>query len=560
MSARTGLSVEALSALGHAATQSGTDMETVEGAVRRMQKALLAGSEENLQAAGTFATLGLSVAKLARLSPEQQFAVIAKAIARIPSPTFKAAAAMQVFGKSGTALLPMIGELGALTQEAKDFGLVWTGDEAKQADALGDALDLLSKVGKRVFEVIGSAIAPVLTDLAMRLARAGKMAMDWVADNKELVVLAFKIGAGVIVAGAALVVLGTAIAGLGLVLGKVAVGLKLVGVLIGFLTSPIALVVAGLAGLTAWLLTSTDAGGQALAWLGERFGELKDDALAAFKGISNALVAGDIALAGRILWATLRVEWLKGTAALAAIWADWGVATMDVFSGVVHNIASHMIDFWAAIKSIWAVAMADLSGSWGDLVAGMIRVFLPLADVIAQVFGMDIQKAVDDALASIGVGPGGDAAAAARQKALGDQLGGIEADRQQQQQAINDQELAAGDARRKAANEQLAAAQAELAQARAQFADLNAQAGKEAAAAGKGRKGPRLFTPEGLDLGLQGAAQKVETKGTFAAAALRGLGVGDTAGDQLKEQKKTNDHLRQLNDRARRGQIVFNEP
>ncbi len=38
MSARTGISVESLSELGYAAQQSGTDMETLEGGVRKLQK------------------------------------------------------------------------------------------------------------------------------------------------------------------------------------------------------------------------------------------------------------------------------------------------------------------------------------------------------------------------------------------------------------------------------------------------------------------------------------------------------------------------------------------
>jgi hypothetical protein len=44
MSQRTGVSVEQLSLLGYAAKQSGTDMEGVEVGIRKMQKALTAGT------------------------------------------------------------------------------------------------------------------------------------------------------------------------------------------------------------------------------------------------------------------------------------------------------------------------------------------------------------------------------------------------------------------------------------------------------------------------------------------------------------------------------------
>jgi hypothetical protein len=46
----------------------------------------------------------------------------------------------------------------------------------------------------------------------------------------------------------------------------------------------------------------------------------KSDALQAFEGISEALIAGDIGLAAKILWLTLKMEWLKGKLALLKKW------------------------------------------------------------------------------------------------------------------------------------------------------------------------------------------------------------------------------------------------
>ena len=58
MADRTGVSVEALSALGFAAQQTGTDMATVEGAVRRMQKVLVAGTDESAGSSGCVCSTG----------------------------------------------------------------------------------------------------------------------------------------------------------------------------------------------------------------------------------------------------------------------------------------------------------------------------------------------------------------------------------------------------------------------------------------------------------------------------------------------------------------------
>ncbi|MFQ3651723.1 MAG: hypothetical protein SNJ75_15470 [Gemmataceae bacterium] len=68
---------------------------------------------------------------------------------------------------------------------------------------------------------------------------------------------------------------------------------------------------------------TSDAGSQALGWLGEQFNGLKETTLAAWQGISDALAAGDIGLAARILWLTLKMEFQKGVLWLEEKWIDF---------------------------------------------------------------------------------------------------------------------------------------------------------------------------------------------------------------------------------------------
>jgi hypothetical protein len=64
----------------------------------------------------------------------------------------------------------------------------------------------------------------------------------------------------------------------------------------------------------------------------------------------------------------------------------------------------------------------------------------------------------------------------------------------------------------------------------------------------------RGVTPEGLGRSMSA----VSTTGTFGAAALSGLGFGDTvATDQLDEAKKTNKKLDRIDDRIRVAGAVF---
>src|SRR3990172_2143715 len=66
MSQRTGTSVEALSELGYAAEQSGSDLATLEGGLRKMQKAIVAASNGSKSAQESLARLGLSAEQLSR--------------------------------------------------------------------------------------------------------------------------------------------------------------------------------------------------------------------------------------------------------------------------------------------------------------------------------------------------------------------------------------------------------------------------------------------------------------------------------------------------------------
>ena len=108
MSRRTGMSVEALSALKYAAGQSGVEMEAVETGVRKMQRAIVESAAGSRQASEAMLQLGLSIGDLKDLSPQRQFELIADRLSKVQNPTLRAAIAMHIFGRAGTELLPVI--------------------------------------------------------------------------------------------------------------------------------------------------------------------------------------------------------------------------------------------------------------------------------------------------------------------------------------------------------------------------------------------------------------------------------------------------------------------
>jgi len=211
MALRTGISAEALSELKFVAEQSGASLETVEKGVRRMQRTIGeagAGSGEYVDA---LKLIGLAYSDLASLSPENQFELIASRIAAIEDATLRSAAAQEIFGRSGAMLLPtMMTDIAALREEARKLGLTMSTDDAQAAADMTDAVNRMMKAGEAAFMKIGAAAAPVLTDLVDKISKIAVDSQEWINANRQLVVTALKVGAGVTALGGMLLGFGMA--------------------------------------------------------------------------------------------------------------------------------------------------------------------------------------------------------------------------------------------------------------------------------------------------------------------------------------------------------------
>ena len=129
MSVRTGKSTTDLQHLSFAAKQSDASIQDVEMALRNM------------------ARNGFDVAK---------FEEIGQSIAAIKDPSERSAKAMDVFGKSGTKLLPMFAEYKSLKASSIALGPILTADEVRRADEMGDAVGALAEAYARLKQRIGS--------------------------------------------------------------------------------------------------------------------------------------------------------------------------------------------------------------------------------------------------------------------------------------------------------------------------------------------------------------------------------------------------------------------
>lgn len=224
LSQKTGISTTELQKLKFAAEQNGGTLEDVTRGVTKMGKALVEGDASTVAA---MKRLGLSFADVRNMDPASAFATIGDAIAKIPNPLERSKLAMDLFGKSGADLLPiMTGNLSDTMKAAERLGIVLDEQTVAAGDNLGDTLTALQSVGGAV---IGKMLAPMLPAFQMvatAMLSAGNV-VDYLRDMFDALVrvglLAVK---GLVDAAIKVGELGAKVPGLSRVLGEDAAAMQ----------------------------------------------------------------------------------------------------------------------------------------------------------------------------------------------------------------------------------------------------------------------------------------------------------------------------------------------
>ena len=190
LSEKTGFSAETLSELRYAAELSGTSVESLAVAIRRMQVAITEAGRESSTTARYLGYLGLSYQELATLSPDKQFELIAARLADLEDPTLKAAVATAIFGRSGTDLLPMLAQgsegLERMRSEAQRLGIVFTAEGAKKAEAFRNSMTQLRAAISGLTANIGEALAPIITKFALAISSVIEKVTAWAKSHPQL--------------------------------------------------------------------------------------------------------------------------------------------------------------------------------------------------------------------------------------------------------------------------------------------------------------------------------------------------------------------------------------
>ena len=175
MATRTGVGAEALQELSYAAQISGTNIDSLAQALfrarRRIGNMAIGGGGPAKRA---LETLGLDAKKLSKMSPEAQFKKLVSSLKAVGNEAERNQLAFEIFGDNFRDIQPLL-EAGAegmdaMGERANRLGLVLSGTEIKQAEALTDAFYELGQVIKMTFVKLGAALGPSILPLLKGLA------------------------------------------------------------------------------------------------------------------------------------------------------------------------------------------------------------------------------------------------------------------------------------------------------------------------------------------------------------------------------------------------------
>ncbi|MFA9216448.1 MAG: hypothetical protein ACEQSK_05005, partial [Sphingomonadaceae bacterium] len=177
MSERSGIAVGTLSELEFAAKLNGSSLDELQAALTKVSVKATDAATGNKTAAVAFDALGIAV-KNADGSMRSSLEIteeIGDAFKGISDPTLKSALAVEIFGKSGAKLIPVLENMRASREEARELGAVVGDDFVKAAADFNDNMDRMGFMAKGFAGTILADVLPALSGMFKELTTGIKV-------------------------------------------------------------------------------------------------------------------------------------------------------------------------------------------------------------------------------------------------------------------------------------------------------------------------------------------------------------------------------------------------
>jgi len=364
--ATAGVSLEELGAALATMTRNGVNTDNAVTALTAIISSFLKPSNEAVK---TARSLGFEISA-ATLASEGLAGVFARITKLPPDAIAKLFPNIRALRGVLPALGNMEGFLGDISVMAERAGATEEA-YAKMTGTLSHSLRQLRASAMATLVALGAAVAEPVARAAKALRRFLGYLRTFIENNRAVVLAAAKVIAVIAAVAGALVALGVASSAAALVFGGLssiitgaATVLSVAVSAIGALLTPVGLVTAAVVALGGYIVYVSGAGAKALWWLGEKFRRLREVGVAAWRGIAGALAAGDIALAARILWLTLKMEWQRGINWLEGKWLGFKQRFLEIAAGAFYGALELFTFAWAGLKAAWVETTAFMAAAW----------------------------------------------------------------------------------------------------------------------------------------------------------------------------------------------------
>lgn len=218
MARSTGMGVESFQKIAYAAKMSGIEAEKVTTSFIKFDKMIVDAAGGNKTYMQTFKDLGIQIKDSAGnlRQPNEIFEDVAEIFHNTKDGAAKTALAVELFGKSGAELIPMLNDgkagLKAFYAEAERLGLALSNEMIAKGDAFSDQLENIGEQVKGVKLQLGAALIPALSAATEKISKVIDKITKWVQENPEL---AATIGNIAMTTGKWIAILGTAAIAIG---------------------------------------------------------------------------------------------------------------------------------------------------------------------------------------------------------------------------------------------------------------------------------------------------------------------------------------------------------
>lgn len=384
LSKTSGINTQQLQLYAASADLVDVSVEDMAKSQTKLKKNMLSASQGTGDAARAFDMLGVNVkgADGHLRNQDEVFQEVIQKLGTMSNETERDALAMQIFGKSATALNPMIEDMGKtyklVTDTMKKNKIKFVDQETlDQANAFNDQIDIMKFIATTAFQQIGSKLAAYLVPAITKVQEVFSHFMGIISNlSGRTLAIITGIGGGfaviaptLLIVGGLVTKMGVAFSGLSKIMPGLGAGLK--GVF-GFLkANPIILIISAIAALVL-ILSKT---GLSVEELSGKINGFITNIIGKLPGIVNGIVA----LLPRVLDAILK---------MLPVIIDAAVTLFTAIVNALPQIIPQLIQGFVTLINGLVSAMPTLIPI---LVNGAVTLFQAIVNALPQIIPLVIQ-------------------------------------------------------------------------------------------------------------------------------------------------------------------------